>query len=70
LGGGILLSVQSQAQLLIPVLSGLPEQFPEDAAEVRASIEMKEVRPQHVILEIHSNLSAPVHHALAYLIST
>jgi hypothetical protein len=54
----------------MPILSDFPGWFPGAVAGVRAPIEMEDVRPQHAILEIHWNPSAPIHHALTYLIST
>jgi hypothetical protein len=62
--------MRSQAHLAMPILSDFPGRFPGAVAGVRAPIEMEDVRPQHAILEIHWNPSAPIHHALTYLIST
>jgi hypothetical protein len=60
----------SQAQPATRILGDFQVQFPEDAAEVRAPIEMEDVRLQNSILEVHSSPLAPIHHALTYLIST
>jgi hypothetical protein len=70
LGGETLLSARSQVHLAIPILSGFPGRFPGAEAAARAGIETEDVRPQHAILGIHWNPSAPIHHALTYLIST